>query len=375
MTGHSHRICHKLRGLLLVVLVAFVGFSGRAAETGFKKLIEFGWDEPDTEFLRQHIAEMEAAPFDGCVFHINYRKPGGKSGNFTWEAWGTNVFAETDLKSSLDDLKATGFRRFTHNFLRFNTTPARLDWFDDYSVVLDNARLAGRIARVGGCKGLLFDIEQYDGQLFDFRKQRAGAKSWDDYSTQVRRRGREVMDAFQTGFPDLTVFLTFGYSLPWQESGGNKDALTNAHYGLLAPFLDGLLEAARGRAVIVDGNESAYGFKDTNRFAVSYLAMKEKLLPVVHDAAAYHRFFSLGFGVWMDYDWRKKGWEEMDVAKNFYPPEAFEASVRTALATADEYVWVYTETPRWWSAGGSPVKLPASYAEALRRARKGLARE
>src|SRR5262245_57020810 len=95
----------------------------RAAE---KKLIEFGWDEPDTAFMRQHIAEMERTPFDGCVFHVNFVDHIGATGNFTWQGWGQRAFNQADLKTALDDLKATPFRRFTHNFLRFNTTPAKL---------------------------------------------------------------------------------------------------------------------------------------------------------------------------------------------------------------------------------------------------------
>jgi hypothetical protein len=75
----------------------------------------------------------------------------------------------------------------------------------------------------------------------------------------------------------------------------------------------------------------------------------------------------------MDEDWRRQGWDEQDVTKNYYTPAEFEASVRRALEVADEYVWVYTETPRWWSADGKPVKLPPAYEEALRRARQGLA--
>ena len=39
-----------------------------AAEVREKKLIEFGWDEPDTAFLRAHLGEMEKTPFDGCVY-------------------------------------------------------------------------------------------------------------------------------------------------------------------------------------------------------------------------------------------------------------------------------------------------------------------
>ncbi len=346
-----------------------------AAHGPAKKLIEFGWDEPDTAFLRRHLAGMEQTPFDGCVFHAGYERAGGRKGNFTWDSWSTNAFAEADLKQAFDDLKATRPSRLRHNFLRFNTTPATLDWFDDHTAVLNNCRLAARLARVGRCPGLLFDIEQYNGPLFDYRKQRdAKSKSWEVYACQVRLRGREVMDAFQEGYPGLTVFLTFGYSLPWLESAAGRGALADCHYGLLAPFLDGLLEAARGRTRLVDGHESSYGYREAAQFVSAYRAMQTDLLPIVRDPGIYRRRVSLGFGVWMDQDWRKHGWNTEDVSKNYFTPESFEASVRAALTTADEYVWIYTETPRWWSDEGTPVKLPLAYTDALRRARAEVAR-
>ena len=54
-----------------------------------KKLIESGWDEPTPAFMRKHLAQMEATPFDGVVYRVEYPKPDGSTGNFTWEAWGT----------------------------------------------------------------------------------------------------------------------------------------------------------------------------------------------------------------------------------------------------------------------------------------------
>ena len=86
------------------------------------------------------------------------------------------------------------------------------------------------------------------------------------------------------------------------------------------------------------------------------------------DHAAYRKAFSFGFAVWLDQDWRKNGWDDRDPSKNFYTPQQFEQVARAALAAADEYVWVYSETPRWWSDEGKPVKLPKAYDEALRRA-------
>ena len=155
-----------------------------------KKLIEFGWDEPDTAFLRQHIEEIEKTPFDGCVFHVLATDSQGKQENFTWLCWGRRAFSAAELEAPLDDLRATTFRRFTHNFLRLNTAPGDLDWFDDHAAILNNCRLAARVAREGKCAGILFDVEEYQGRLFTFSKQRdAATKTW---STMLHRLGNEA---------------------------------------------------------------------------------------------------------------------------------------------------------------------------------------
>jgi hypothetical protein len=358
--------------VILTLLLGLGGLSApvRAADSSSKELIEFGWDEPDTAFLRANIVQMRQTPFDGCVFHADYRTPAGETGSFTWQAWGKRAFTETDLREAFSDLRDARFGRFKSNFLRFNTTPAKLDWFDDYSAVLANAKLAARLAQAGGCPGILFDIEQYEGQLFDYAKQRdAATKSWEAYAAQARRRGAQVMRAFQAGYPGLTLFLTFGYSLSWMESGQGKKPLAQCRYGLLAPFLDGMVQAARGHTRLVDGYELSYGYKTRAQFAAARQTVKEALLPIVANQDKYRRVFSLGFGLWLDRDWRKQGWHIVNPAKNYFSPEAFEASVRAALQEADRYVWVYSESPRWWSPEGRPVKLPSVYATALKAAR------
>jgi hypothetical protein len=81
------------------------------------------------------------------------------------------------------------------------------------------------------------------------------------------------------------------------------------------------------------------------------------------------------FGLWLDYQWRKLGWNTNDVTKNYFTPDSFEASVRKGLEAADEYVWVYTEQPRWWSSAGTPVNLPQPYLKAIERARKSKERQ
>jgi hypothetical protein len=359
-----------MRHLLRVVLVLSLGGLWLQAGEAKKKLIEFGWDAPDTAFLRQHIAEMEQMPFDGCVFHVNCRKADGTRGRFSWECWGRREFSREDLGAAFEDLKATPCRRFTHNFLRFNVTPGNVDWFDDFSPILNNARLAGDLAREGKCSGILFDIEQYKTHLFNYHTQRdAGTKTWELYAAQARRRGREVMSAFASDFPTVQILLTYGYSLPWAQSRSGKKSLADGNYGLLAPFLDGMVEAAKQPGQIIDGYERAYAFRDTALFAKNYTMMKQELLPIVAEPDRYHRAVSLGFGLWLDYNSSKLGWNPDQPEKNYYTPEGFAASARKALEVADEYVWVYSQTPRWWSRDGKPAQLPAAYIEALRQAR------
>ena len=73
----------------------------------------------------------------------------------------------------------------------------------------------------------------------------------------------------------------------------------------------------------------------------------------------FKALLSMGFGLWMDYDWRKHGWDAADAAKNYFTPQQFEASLRSALDKCDEYVWVYTEEPKWWAKpGGNPHEHP-----------------
>jgi hypothetical protein len=357
---------------VLVSLFARAGVAGEPPrpERPARRLIEFGWDEPDTALLRRQIAAIEETPFDGCVFHVLTTDSRGEHENFTWLGWGRRAFNQAELAPALDDLRATPFRRFTHNFLRFNTTPADLDWFDDHAAILNNARLVTNVARSGRCAGVLFDVEEYQGKLFTFAKQRdAGTRSFDEYAAQARRRGREVMEAFQAGFPDLTVFLTFGYSLPWTTSEKGRKPLAECESGLLAPFLDGMVQAARGKARLVDGFELSYGYKEQAQFDAAYRLMKQGVLPIVADPQEYERVVSAGFGLWMDYDWRKFGWDTENPTRNYFTPPALESSLRSALERSDQYIWIYSETPRWWSSEGKRVKLPREYEAAIRRAR------
>jgi hypothetical protein len=119
----------------------------------------------------------------------------------------------------------------------------------------------------------------------------------------------------------------------------------------------------------VDGFEQSYAYKQPSQFEAAYRLMRDTGPALAADPARYARFTSFGFGLWMDYDWRKNGWSADDPKPNYFQPEELYVSARAALERADEFVWIYSEQPRWWSATGR-VKLPSAYENALQRAKR-----
>src|SRR5690242_8486774 len=103
--------------LTLSLLPALARAEAPATQPAKKHLIEFGWDEPDPAFMRKHLAQMEATPFDGTVFHVTYPGPDGKPGNFSVECWSKRRFTRAELAKTLADLKAARSDRFNQNFL------------------------------------------------------------------------------------------------------------------------------------------------------------------------------------------------------------------------------------------------------------------
>lgn len=179
------------------------------------------------------------------------------------------------------------------------------------------------------------------------------------------------MAAFQEGFSGLTVLCTFGHSLVWRQSDAGKKPLADCRDGLLVPFLDGMIEAAKAPSRLIDGHEMSYGYVDADAFVRARQTITADAAGLSADRSRYGQFVSPGFGIWLDYDWQKKGWKPKDPESNHFSPERLESSLRAAIEQSGEYVWIYTEKPRWWSENG-PVDLPASYVETIRRVRRAL---
>jgi len=346
-------------------LVAWPAFAMSDKPIGAdKQIIEWGWDQPDTAYLRQHIAEMEKTPFDGVILGARAWTNGAPT-YFSHENWGKRRFTEEELRPAMDDLAATKFTRFTESFLRLNVTPGDVDWFDpEFSAVLHNARLAAKIAAAGRLRGFMLDVEMYQSPVFTYSGQKyCKEKTFAQYAAQVWARGREFVRAIQAEMPAPVVLLTFAHSLL---APAPPERLPDQGYGLLPAFVDGLLEAAAPRTEIVDAYESAYPFREVAQFQAARKAILEAGLRLSGVPQAYRKHMRVGFGIWMDESWREAGWFPDDPEKSRKSPLEFEYALHRALAYTDKYVWVYSEQPNWWTGD----KLPAGYVDALRNARK-----
>ncbi|WP_437205101.1 hypothetical protein [Planctomicrobium sp. SH664] len=323
-----------------------------------KKLIEWGTDEPNTQFLRAHLKEMEQLPFDGVVLHLN----GTPYGNFSWETWGPRRYELSEFASCIEDLLASRSGKLTERFIRVNVTPGTADWFDDaaWETIRHNFGVAAAVAKQGECRGLMFDTEQYQGDLFAYQKQ--PPRPFKEYREQLRRRGQDWIREINRYYPDITILIPFAYTYAKPRPGQTRE---EAHYGLLADFLDGALEACTPGTRFVDAFEQSYPYRDAEQFAQGYERITETSLNWTIVPEKYRQHFRAGFGVWMDNRLKNEDWDVADFSRNYFTPEQFTASVRAALDRSDEYVWIYTDRPRWWTN----ENLPKEYIEALKDAK------
>jgi hypothetical protein len=247
-------------GLGCCLLASAPGSSSEATPAPRKKLIELGWDIPNTAFLRQHWQAMEAsAPFDGVMFKIEFKGDDLKSYS-TEGGWDARPWQAAWLDSALADMKACRFTKFTDNFLRFNATPGNLDWGDDagWAALAAKLGLCARVVKAGGARGLAPDFESYGAKQFRFNP--GAGRSFAGTAALARKRGAQFTGAIAREYPAAVVLSLWMNSINVKAglSDRPESILAGGEYGLLPAFVDGMIEAAPPGMVLVDGCENGY---------------------------------------------------------------------------------------------------------------------
>jgi hypothetical protein len=319
-------------------------------------LIHYGWENPAISKLPDIVEKLAQSPFDGLA-----AKASGHN-----EIFHSAPFPEADFAEDFATLSRLPKGAMSGSYLMINSaTDGAYDWTDEahWQAALANVRVIVRLAKQGGFKGIVFDVEPYGKNPWDYSTQPdpPGGKrpDFDSYAKLMNARGAAMMDMMESEFPGLEIWCLFGLSannatLEKIRSGEPKsDVFSKDTYGLWPAFFSGWIAASDETTRIIDGNETAYYYTSRKHFdaARGYIQMdfQEVLEPQYREK--YGRKIELGQAVYLD--------GIMASAKSprfigYYLKSDEErramlrAHVMNAMQTSQSLVWVYAELTKWW---------------------------
>jgi hypothetical protein len=381
----NNKLANNLRKLAATAAILSIGTTGCAAQetapnqAAFstlkpnlpsKKLIEYGWDQfyaPNPSYIRDNIREMEKRPFDGIAFCLTDTVAGQENGGRVFDVKGWD---EEKLKPQLQVLQDIKWDKFTDNFLMMFAV-SNMDWFSDsdWDKVLGHAKFMGLAAKTARCKGIIFDPEPYGTNPWRYDQQvQAKTKSFDEYALKARQRGQQFIKALSAEMPEMKLLMLYQYSLFYTYASKDVDPAKRAQaankneYGLMAPFLDGMLEAATSKIEFIDGNEFSYYYKSPLDFYRSYhhLRHEAKLYVAPELRGKFDSNVKASQALYVDYTMNlRPDLHKVSPAVNMSPEARlryFEHNLYYALQSSDEYVWMYGENVNWYNQKVPQIK-------------------
>jgi hypothetical protein len=371
--------------LLIFPIVAVIFFTYAqeiADDRASKKLLEWGFDSPTPDYLRDNIAAMQAQPFDGIVFRLR------KEAHSIFQ---TTPLTEEELE--LDILSELQWGQYTHNFLKlWSTDPSRtFSWFDDeqWDIISSNLKLYAEVVEASRAKGIAFDVEPYEtfgNSPWRFMTKEGQSlypgKTLTEVEGEIRKRGAQFMNALQSEKEDITLLcavLLGAYRTSISYYPNNPQlGKGKSFYALLPAFVNGMLDVIGPNVTLVDGRfsynklDGTYYFDTTSKFT-------EFARPYVRDAdiylspenrSKYAAQVQLGHAVFPDYVFgllvntqlKDKVPSYYTSMTEDYKSKWLEHNTYYALKTTDQYVYFYNEQMSWWGAEANPKypDLPAA---------------
>ncbi len=366
-----------LRSLVMIVALEAATLplaAGEVSPIRGKKLIEYGWDVPTPAQMREQLGAMEKRPFDGLIFRL---------------AGGHNAFLTKPLDPAqfADDeriLRDLQFTKFRDNFvLVWGSPPIDFDWFNDrqWDVIEANAKLLVKVAQAGRVRGICFDPEPYDFSLWHYARQPGtNDHTFAEYRTCIRKRGAQLMRAFEQSMPGATILTFFHVSLFDRFANLPEDErarrLERDAWGLMPDFFVGMLDSASPAARFIDGNENAYYYTSREQYFRAYHAVRQRALRLIPAELRekYERQVQVGQALYVDQNFAlRQPNTEKYLSFKMTPEERarwFEHNTYWALYTTDEFVWCYSERMNWWK-DQIPPGLEAAIVSARQKSADG----
>ncbi|MBW8040935.1 MAG: hypothetical protein FVQ85_13145 [Planctomycetes bacterium] len=359
--------------LLLTILCLLLHADVFSQQRPKKKIVEYGWDVPYPDFVRDNIRQMEKRPFEGIIFRTR-----GFDHIFDTRPW-----KQDKLQPQLDTLAQIKWKKFTDNFLTlYAASKWNMDWFNDehWNVIVENMKLFSLAVRRGNCVGVCFDPEPYGTDPWVYPGSYKD-KSFDQVSSQVRRRGRQFITALQEHMPEIRVLSffqlgLFGHVVDEPDLKIRRQKLLKQWMPLLPAFCIGMLEGAAPGTILIDGNESAYYYENPHKFYQAYHLIRQRAQTLVPQELRkkYNSQVQAGMALYIDQALGKRIVKTISQSMTSEQQlKFFEHNVYYALTTSDEYVWCYSERMNWWLPPEKLKKdriLPPGVEQALISARQ-----
>ena len=295
--------------------------------------------------------------------------------HMSWRWWDTEGRKHGEFKRDIEAFKSVkDWGRLTDNFLWMGShveghKPP--DWFSDadWKIVLANTRLAAKIAKEIGFKGIAFDWEGYGGGAYGVWRQpwdyslyarsdytiekRSAPRPFDEVVAKVRLRGRQWAKALSAEYPDMVLAVLPGlYEATWKRANDPRFGgdLAKCDVGLWPAFVDGMLEGLDERTLLVSFCESTYLDSQYRDLLIWRDFAREQALTISADPELARRRISFAAGIWTDAGYGYPRFSATDERFNQRDPERHKHAVHNTLAVSDHYAWQWGE---WGKEGES----------------------
>jgi hypothetical protein len=360
---------------VFAVLVAFlISMAATIAQAAGAKLIHYGWDNPKIWQLPTVIPKFVKSPFDGLSVN-----PTAFNTVFTSKPFAASVIAE-DIKT----LAKIDRSKLANSYVVvLSAADADFDWSNDshWKSAVGNIRLVAKLAKMGGFKGIVFDMEPYGKNPWTYATQAAHEKlKFPAMAGLVRTRGKSFMKAMQQEYPGLQLWGLYGLSVIKYDDENVlsgipiNTVLADSSYGLWPAFYNGWFDAVSGKTRITDGNEYAYFFSKRGEYTAAVSTIRNNYAKYISPEvrAKYKAYLKVGHSVYVDAVMNTTNTPRF--IGYYFKNDTGRArllhnNIVHALQTSESLVWVYSEQHKWWQ---SPPR--AIIDNAVRKAKSDAAR-
>jgi subtilisin family serine protease len=165
---------------------------------------------------------------------------------------------------------------------------------------------------------------------------------------KARQRGRDVMKAVAEEYPGMTIFFYRMFSDMLRFADRQGANLQTYPYGLLPAFIDGWCDVMPATITLIDGNEAASHYENTDQYAVGYGRLKKQAPRFIsaENRTKFGRQFLISHDIYLDAQ-LPNGPFALDL-HGVSPAAHLLAFTSAALDYTDEFVWIYGEKGRFW---------------------------